>query len=88
MQHLVEICPEFRDGSYSAQRKLVLDLFDQAKYTIGQDRPGLESQAVEFASMFRGGESERSNRQRLMRSKFLYLVMARYRHRIIKRFQR
>ncbi|KAM0707552.1 hypothetical protein Q7P35_004197 [Cladosporium inversicolor] len=84
MQHLVEICPEFHDASYPAQRELLLSLFNQAKCTISRNLFGVESQAVDFANMFRGDGGERPKWQKLMKSRFLHLAMATYMHRIIK----
>ena len=84
MQHLVEICPEFHDASYPAQRELLLKLFDQAKCTISRNLFGVESQAVDFANMFRGDGGERPKWQKLMKTRFLHLAMATYRHRILK----
>lgn len=84
MQHLVEICPEFHDASYLAQHELLLSLFNQAKCTISRNLFGVESQAVDFANMFRGDGGERPKWQKLMKSRFLHLAMATYRHRILQ----
>ena len=84
MQHLVEICPKFHDVSYPTQRKLLIDLFDRAKCAISRNLFAVESQAVDFANMFRGNEGERPMWQRLMRMRFLHLAMATYRHRILE----
>lgn len=85
MQRLMDICSESHDASYPQRCSLLCYLSESAKYTISRIFFRVESQAVDFANIFRGTAGERSKWQKLVGAKFLHLAVITYKHRILSK---